>query len=98
MPSYSELMKQIEALKKQAEEIRSTERAEAILKIREMISDFGITAEQLGFKVSSPPAGKKAPIRYRDAHGNAWSGRGHRPGWLKAALEQGRKLQDFLVA
>lgn len=98
MSSYTELMKQIETLQKQAEEIRSTERAGAIMEIREKIADFGLTAAQLGFKVGTPPAGKKAPIRYKDGSGNVWSGRGHRPGWLKAALEQGKKLGDFLVA
>lgn len=39
----------------------------------------------------------KAPaVRYRDpATGNAWSGRGLTPKWLKVALESGAKLSDF---
>jgi DNA-binding protein H-NS len=98
MSSYTELLKQIETLQKQAEEIRSTERAEAIMEIREKIADYGLTAAQLGFKASGPLAGKKAAIRFRDHSGNVWSGRGHRPRWLKAELEQGKKLEDFLVA
>lgn len=97
MSRYTELLKQIEKLQKEAEEIRSTERAGAISEIREKIADYGLTADQLGFKVGSPLAGKKAPIRYKDNSGNVWSGRGHRPGWLKAALEQGKKLEEFLV-
>lgn len=38
------------------------------------------------------------PTRYKDDKGNTWTGRGHRPGWLKAAIESGAKLEDFLVA
>jgi len=37
------------------------------------------------------------PIRYRDANGNTWTGRGSRARWLVAALAQGKKLEDFLV-
>ncbi len=32
---------------------------------------------------------------YRDEHGNTWSGRGRRPGWLKDALESGKTLDDL---
>jgi DNA-binding protein H-NS len=34
-------------------------------------------------------------IRYRDDAGHAWSGRGPRPGWLKAALASGKSLEDL---
>lgn len=98
MLSYSELKKQIEALQKQAEEIRATERTEAIKEIREKIADYGITAAELGFKASTSLAGKKAAIRYKDNNGNEWIGRGPRPFWLRAELEQGKKLEDFAVA
>lgn len=45
----------------------------------------------------SPVAVRKVPIKYRDGQGNAWSGRGLQPRWLKAALAEGRKLEDFVV-
>jgi DNA-binding protein H-NS len=41
--------------------------------------------------------GKKIPIKYRDENGNTWTSRGSRPKWLVAALESGRKIEDFLV-
>lgn len=97
MPSYLELKKQIEALQKQAEEIRANERAGVILEIREKIVDYEITAADLGFKDGAPLAKKNVPIRYRDNNGNVWIGRGPRPRWLKAELEQGKSLEDFLV-
>jgi DNA-binding protein H-NS len=41
---------------------------------------------------------KRAPskVTYTDGAGNSWTGRGPRPGWLKAALESGKSLEDFL--
>ena len=39
--------------------------------------------------------GSKAPVKYRDQSGNTWSGRGLQPRWLKAALQGGKKLDDF---
>jgi DNA-binding protein H-NS len=41
--------------------------------------------------------GRKAPIKYRDKSGNAWSGRGAQPRWMTAAIKDGAKRDDFLV-
>lgn len=43
-------------------------------------------------------AGKKpsVPPKYSDGT-NAWSGRGSQPVWLKAALADGKNLEDFAV-
>jgi DNA-binding protein H-NS len=35
--------------------------------------------------------------KYRDQDGNAWSGRGPRPAWFKAALTAGKAPEDLLV-
>lgn len=37
------------------------------------------------------------PVRYRDSAGNTWTGRGKRPGWLAAALANGKTLDSFLT-
>ena len=41
---------------------------------------------------------KRAPskLNYSDGAGNSWTGRGPKPGWLKAALDDGKSLQDFV--
>jgi DNA-binding protein H-NS len=36
-------------------------------------------------------------VKYKDNAGNAWSGRGPKPGWLRSALESGKSLEDFLA-
>jgi DNA-binding protein H-NS len=48
-------------------------------------------------KPGKPGSGKVA-AKYRNAvTGEAWSGRGLQPRWLKAALASGAKLTDFAV-
>jgi DNA-binding protein H-NS len=34
-------------------------------------------------------------VQYKDEAGNTWSGRGRRPDWLKAALQDGKTLDDL---
>ena len=41
--------------------------------------------------------GKKVPPKYRSPEGETWAGRGAIPRWLKAAIEEGGKLEDFLI-
>lgn len=45
------------------------------------------------------PANKagRPPVRYRDENGNTWTGRGKRPGWVEAALKDGKTLDELLV-
>lgn len=40
---------------------------------------------------------KPVPIRYQDQDGNTWTGRGKQPNWLKAHLENGHSIDEFLV-
>lgn len=36
-------------------------------------------------------------VKFRDEAGNTWVGRGKRPDWLRAALANGKTLNDFAV-
>jgi len=49
-------------------------------------------------KAASVAKGTKIAAKYKDDAGNAWSGRGSQPRWLRAAIEAGKKLEDFAVA
>ena len=36
--------------------------------------------------------------KYQDPEtGKVWSGKGSKPEWLKTAIEQGHKLEEFLI-
>ncbi len=104
------LDKQKADLEKQIAETLKAERAGVINQIKTLMADHGITVTDLAAnKPGRPPksaasAGgaevttRKVAPKYRDpATGDTWSGRGLKPKWLTAALEGGRKLEDFSV-
>lgn len=39
----------------------------------------------------------KIPVKYRDADGNAWTGRGKTPKWIVEAEKAGKKRDEFLI-
>jgi DNA-binding protein H-NS len=41
--------------------------------------------------------GKKVAPKFRSPEGETWAGRGATPRWLKAAIKEGKKLDDFLI-
>ena len=45
----------------------------------------------------SGATGRRVPVKYRDENGNTWSARGSQPRWLVAALQAGRKIEEFEV-
>lgn len=110
--SYVQLTREIEALKKKAEQARKQEAAALIEVIKSGIATYGLTAQDLGLagasgakskaqgKVAagakSTAAGTSTP-KYQDGAGNSWSGRGPKPGWVKAALASGLDLTDLLA-
>ncbi|TDN62867.1 H-NS histone family protein [Paraburkholderia sp. BL10I2N1] len=99
MASYKQLTAQLEKLHKEVALAREKEVAQAVAEIKQLIADYEITAEELGF----PAAGTKGargkarksglPAKYRNPKtGETWSGRGRAPGWLA-----GKNRERFLV-
>src|SRR5262245_43349110 len=39
----------------------------------------------------------KVAVKYRDNAGNTWTGRGRMPRWMMAAVDSGKKREDFSV-
>ena len=102
MASLQELLDQKAELERQIEATRRQERAEAVAKVRALMAEYGLSLADLSAKSSSPKAstggGSKVAAKYRNAAtGEAWSGRGLQPKWLKAALAAGRKIEEFAV-
>ena len=102
MSTLKDLLAQKAAIEKQIEEASRNERADAVARVRALMAEHGLTLADLGTRGAAPKSaraiGGKVAAKYRDkATGNAWSGRGLQPNWLKAALASGRKLEDFAV-
>jgi DNA-binding protein H-NS len=98
MPSYKELLAQRESLERQIEEAKSREYAEVLNEIKQKMSDYGITIQELsggrGVKAPKGPRGRSgvAP-KYRDPEsGSTWSGRGKPPKWIA-----GQDRDTFLI-
>jgi DNA-binding protein H-NS len=41
--------------------------------------------------------GTKVAPKYRSPDGDTWAGRGATPRWLKAAIKEGKNLEDFAI-
>jgi len=100
MPTYAELQTQIAQLTAQAEAARKAELAAVIAEIKQKMSDYGITIEDLGGKrAANASKGVPAPIKYRHpATGQTWTGRGKYPRWLAAEIAAGKDITAFAIA
>jgi len=70
--------------------------------LERQLEALGSSVASLGGKVArgmrgSMLKGKKVPPKYRSPEGETWAGRGAIPRWLKAAIKEGGKLEDFLI-
>jgi DNA-binding protein H-NS len=105
MVDIKELLAQKEALERRIDDAKREQREQAVAQVRELMAQYGLTAADVIDRrpakaprtKASGSTGKVAP-KYRDPQtGDTWSGRGLQPRWLKAALAQGRKVDDFKV-
>jgi DNA-binding protein H-NS len=107
MSEYQILQNQIAELQIKAASIRDAERTAAITQINGLIESFDIKLSELANKAGASARGmakpmlgkkvKKVAPRYRDSHGNEWTGRGLQPKWLRAAIAGGATLESFLI-
>ena len=102
MTTYSELQKQILALQEKAEKQRIAELESVINDIKSKISEYNITAKDLGFSTrikkikSTEPHTPVAP-KYKNKKGDTWTGRGRQPTWIKDAIASGKSIDTFLI-
>ena len=98
MSTLAELIKQRETLEAQISQARQTELADAIGKVRALVAEHGLTAQDIfgGAKRGPKPAGaSKNPVapKYRDAAtGQTWTGRGKAPKWI-----DGKDRAQFVI-
>jgi DNA-binding protein H-NS len=76
------------------------ERAEAITWIRIQMAQHGLSLADLqaaGCFAESPPPPTPGAVRYRNAHGQGWDGRGAMPDLLQRAVNAGQTVEHFRV-
>jgi DNA-binding protein H-NS len=69
--------------------------------LERQLEALGSSVASLGGKVArggrSAMKGRKVAPKYRGPEGETWAGRGATPRWLKAAIKEGKKLEDFAI-
>jgi DNA-binding protein H-NS len=111
MATYLEIKSQIDALQREADALKTKERKQVITQMREAIAAYEITAADLGLSavrgasvknggrdkrgLTKSRAKRASGVAYVDSRGNTWGGRGKRPNWLREAIANGAKLEDF---
>jgi len=99
MATLTDLLAQKASLEKQIAQTQRDERDKAISQIKTLMAEYGLSVADLSQRAGKKArTGNKVAAKYRNkATGEAWSGRGLQPRWLKAALATGKKLGDFAV-
>lgn len=96
--TYKELLQKREALEHEIAQARQNEIASAVTKVRELVAEYGLTAQDVfpgrAPKTSAAKAASKVAAKYRDpATGQTWTGRGKAPKWI-----EGRDRAPFVIA
>lgn len=98
MTTCAELQAQIEKLQAELEIKRKEEVSTAITQIKALMSQHGITLEDLGASAKKTRKVSEVKAKYRDpATGKDWSGRGKPPSWMTVQLQAGKQKSDFLI-
>jgi DNA-binding protein H-NS len=101
MNEYQEILQQIRELQARADSLRLRERAEAILKVQDLVDVYAIKRSEIKFFAEKlAPSSKKdgrskVAIRFSDKKGNEWSGRGKKPRWIIEALASGETTESL---
>lgn len=95
--TLKELLEQREALEKAIANARQNEIADAVKKVRELVAEHGLTAQDVfpvrTRRTGSAKAAGKVAAKYRDpATGQTWTGRGKAPKWI-----DGKDRHQFLI-
>ncbi|WP_341352606.1 H-NS family nucleoid-associated regulatory protein [Paraburkholderia hospita] len=64
--------------------------------LRRRMTEFGTRPEDIAVSMAADTERLRA-IRYRDAFGHTWDGRGASPQWIIQATSAGQSLEHFVV-
>lgn len=95
MTTYAQYQQQIAELQKLAETARKTEAADGVNKIRQLMSDYGLTVADIETSSKQKSAKPRSSVsaKYRNEEtGQTWTGRGRSPKWL-----DGKDKAQFLI-
>lgn len=101
MENLDQLLAERQKLDQKINDVRKAERADALIKARDLVSKFEFTAKELGISGSGSkkPSGRStvAPKYRNPATGDTWTGRGKSPRWIRDAEASGKSRESFLI-
>lgn len=88
-----EIEKQIADLQKQKQAILDADRDNALKQIKALIKEYGFSPSELR------TAKEKSEPKYAnpDDATQTWTGKGIKPGWIKAHIESGKNIDELLI-
>ena len=93
------LIAQRDDLQRQIDTIEAEQRAALLARARDALAALGVAAADLMPARVSRKTPRAVAVKYRDHHGNTWTGRGKQPVWLRDVIASGAAaLADFKVA
>ena len=88
-------------VEKAIENYQARKKQEALAAVNEQAKKMGFTLNELvGTQGTKNKSGTKNPPKYHNPKNpsQTWTGRGRQPTWIKEAIENGKSLDDFLIA
>ncbi|NBS15804.1 MAG: H-NS histone family protein [Gammaproteobacteria bacterium] len=100
--TLDELSKMISDAQKALDARKISERKAVIGQIHELAASIGVTVTIQGEKTRgriSSRKGQKVAPKYKNPNNSSetWTGRGVKPRWLKALVDAGKRIEDFLI-
>jgi len=84
-----------------AKRIKALERKEkkkVLAKMQELAASAGVTPNEVAAHFGGSRRGKGTPKYHNpDNPSQTWTGKGRRPGWLQALIDNGGKLEDYEI-
>ena len=98
--SEAELANLIANAQRALREKQSSKRREVIAQIKDLAASIGCSVEiNEGDRPASSRRGSKVAPKFRNPHNHdqTWTGRGMKPRWLQALVDQGRDITEFQI-
>ena len=97
--TYPEMEKHLKEVEAAMRSLDKTRKADARKAVRKAAKEYGFTVQELFDLPAKKSAAPASPPKYRNPHDEdeTWTGRGRKPKWLVAALEDGASLESFEI-
>jgi DNA-binding protein H-NS len=104
MPKLSaEVLKtRITALQKQLAAAENS-KAPAVRQVKALMKKLGVSVADLADPLAEKrvkgvkKTSQKVAVKYRDANGNTWTGRGKTPRWIADTEKAGKRREEYLI-